>query len=87
MSQTTVVRARIDENIKEEASAILATMGLTISDAFRLLLFKIAKEKVFPFEPLIPNNETIAAMYAARRGELTEVKNVNELLASLDEKD
>jgi len=43
-------------------------MGLSVSDAFRLLLTKVAKEKTFPFEPLIPNAKTIAAMKAARLG-------------------
>jgi hypothetical protein len=40
----TVVRARIDEQVKEEASAVLATIGLTVSDAFRLMMMRIAKD-------------------------------------------
>jgi DNA-damage-inducible protein J len=52
----------IDEHIKEEASAVLAAMGLTVSDAFRIMLTRVAREKALPFEPLIPNVETIAAM-------------------------
>jgi DNA-damage-inducible protein J len=87
MTTNTVVRARIDEHTKEEAAVILATMGLTVSDAFRLLLIRIVKEKALPFEPLIPNNETIEAMKAARRGELVTVKNVDELLSSLNADD
>jgi DNA-damage-inducible protein J len=63
-----VVRARIDERIKNEAAAVLGAMGLTVSDAFRLMMIKIAKEKALPFEPLVPNEETIEAMSAARRG-------------------
>ncbi|EIC23793.1 type II toxin-antitoxin system RelB/DinJ family antitoxin [Thiorhodovibrio frisius] len=57
-----VVRARIDPQIKAEASAVLAAMGLTVSDAFRLLLTRVAQEKALPFEPLVPNETTIAAM-------------------------
>ena len=87
MAANAVVRARIDEHIKEEAAAVLASMGLTVSDAFRMLLTKIAKEKALPFEPLVPNKETISAMKAARRGELKRVKNTDELLGSLDEED
>jgi DNA-damage-inducible protein J len=71
MITNSVVRARIDEQIKKEAAAVLAAMGLTVSDAFRLMMVKIAKEKALPFEPLVPNKETIEAMKAARRGELT----------------
>ena len=49
---------------------MLSAMGLTVSDAFRLMMVKIAKEKALPFEPLVANDETIEAMKAARRGEL-----------------
>ena len=83
MSDNAVVRARIDEHIKEEASAVLASMGLTVSDAFRLLLTRIAKEKALPFEPLIPNAETIAAVKQARRNNLQTV-TLDELQAVLD---
>jgi DNA-damage-inducible protein J len=85
MTANSVVRARIDERIKNEAAAVLSAMGLTVSDAFRLMMVRIAKEKALPFEPLVPNDETIEAMKAARRGELTTVGPPGELLASLNE--
>ena len=87
MSTNAVVRARIDEHIKEEASVVLAAMGLTVSDAFRVLLTRIAKEKAFPFEPLIPNKETIAAMKAARDGKLVDVGTIDNLLDDLNADD
>jgi len=87
MTTNAVVRARIDEQIKEEATVVLATMGLTVSDAFRMLLTRIAREKALPFEPLVPNNETIAAMKAARRGDLITVNNIDHLLGSLNKDD
>jgi DNA-damage-inducible protein J len=80
----TVVRARIDERVKEEAAAVLATIGLTVSDAFRLMMMRIAKDKALPFEPLVPNAETIEAMKAARRGEVTTANTPEKLLASLN---
>ena len=83
----TVVRARIDKQVKEEAAAVLATIGLTVSDAFRLMMMRIAKDKALPFEPLIPNAETIAAMKAARRGEFSTVDSVDALFVSLDADD
>ncbi len=70
MSSITVVRALIDEHIKEEASAVLAAMGLTVSDAFRIMLTRVAHDKALPFEPLVPNLPTIAAINEARRGGL-----------------
>jgi len=85
MTANSVVRARIDEQIKNEAAAVLKAMGLTVSDAFRLMMVKIAREKTLPFELLVPNDETIEAMKAARRGELTTVGPPGKLLASLNE--
>jgi DNA-damage-inducible protein J len=84
MTKNAVVRARINGHIKEEAAAVLAAMGLTVSDAFRIMLIRVAKEKALPFEPLVPNAETIKAMKAARRGELTAVDNIDNLLESLN---
>ena len=84
MAASSVVRARIDERIKAEAAAVLSAMGLTVSDAFRLMMVKIAHEKALPFEPLIPNEETVEAMKAARRGELTTVGSPDQLIAGLN---
>jgi DNA-damage-inducible protein J len=83
----TVVRARIDEQVKEEASAVLATIGLTVSDAFRLMMMRIAKDKALPFEPLVPNAETVEAMKAARKGELVTVDSTDALFARLNADD
>ena len=80
---STVVRARIDEKVKDEATAVLAAIGLTVSDAFRLMMVRIATEKRLPFELLVPNAETIEAMKAARRGEVTAVGSVEGLMADL----
>jgi DNA-damage-inducible protein J len=87
MAANTVVRARIDERVKKEAEAVLASIGLTVSDAFRLMMVRIAIERALPFQPLIPNDETIEAMKAARRGELTTVESPGNLLNRLDEDD
>ncbi|UAW63473.1 type II toxin-antitoxin system RelB/DinJ family antitoxin [Mycoavidus sp. HKI] len=93
MSATTVVRARIDEHIKEEATAVLAAIGLTVSDAFRILLTRITREKALPFEPLVPNTTTIEAiahapqaMKEARHGKL-ETVTLDELQKVLDADD
>lgn len=63
-----VVRTRIKGSVKAEATAVLATIGLTVSDAVRLLLTRVAHDKALPFEPLLPNAETIAAMEESHRG-------------------
>ena len=83
MAANAVVRARVEESVKEEAAVVLEAMGLTVSDAFRMLLTRIAREKALPFEPLVPNAETIAAMKEARRGGLARFEGVDELMADL----
>jgi len=85
MPQNSVVRARIDARTKKEAAAALKKVGLTVSDAFRLLLVRVAAERALPFEPLKPNAETVAAMRAARRGELVRAGKPEKLLRSLHE--
>lgn len=87
MATNTVVRARIDEQVKEEAAAVLKAIGLTVSDAFRILLTRVAREKALPFEPLVPNAKTIKAMKAARRGDLKALGPVKDLLSDLNAPD
>jgi len=82
MAANQLVQARIDGAIKEEAATILAAMGLTVSDAVRLLLTKVVQDKALPFEPLIPNAATIAAMREARAGK-GEVVTLDELRAAI----
>ena len=87
MSANAVVRARIDERIKAEAATVLGSMGLTVSDAFRLMMVRIAAEKALPFDVLVPNAETIAAMEEARRGGLPSFESIEELMADLNAAD
>ncbi len=88
MTQDIVIRARIDQATKLEATAILASVGMTLSEAFRLMTRRIVADKGLPFEPFRPNAETIEAMMAARRGEFDGTYNtVEELMADLNAPD
>ena len=87
MSANSLVQARIDQGVKEEAAAVLAAMGLTVSDAVRLLLTRIAREHALPFDPLIPNTQTIEAMKEARRGKLASFDSIDSLMADLNADD
>lgn len=82
-----VVRVRIDRNIKIEAVAVLDAMGLSVSDAMRMLLVRVAREKSLPVELITPNETTIAAMREARAGGMDKFKTVGDLMASLNEDD
>ena len=83
MAANQIVQARIKGSVKHEAAAVLAAMGLTISDAVRLLLTRVALEKALPFAPLIPNAVTIEAMKEARQGNLQQFASVEDLLDEL----
>jgi DNA-damage-inducible protein J len=83
MAANALVQTRIDRAIKEEAATVLAAMGLTVSDAVRLLLTRVSQEKALPFEPLIPNTTTIEAMREARAGNLPKANTVEQLMVAL----
>ena len=69
MAATAFVRARVDETLKNEAAAVLADMGLTVSDVVRIALTKIATEKALPFELRVPNKLTAETLAKSERGE------------------
>jgi DNA-damage-inducible protein J len=86
MATNAVVRARIDEKTKKQAAQVLKKMGLTVSDAFRLMMVRTATEKRLPFD-LQPNAETAAAIREARSGKLKKFSTVEDLMADLNEND
>ena len=78
------VRARIDPAIKAEAASVLASFGLTVSDACRMVLTRIAREKRLPFDNEIPNELTRQTMAQVERGEeLHRAKDANDLFSQL----
>ncbi|MDR2946195.1 MAG: type II toxin-antitoxin system RelB/DinJ family antitoxin [Candidatus Adiutrix sp.] len=83
MTQNAFVRARINEDIKTQAAEVLADMGLTVSDACRILLTKVAREKQFPFDLRTPNAETKEAIEELRSGRGIRSKNADELFKDL----
>jgi len=81
---TTLVRARIDQTLKDEAASVLAEMGLTVSDVVRIALTKIAKEKALPFEMRVPNKLTAETLAKSERGEdLHHAKDAADLFRKL----
>jgi len=84
MTANALVQTRINGAVKEEAATVLAAMGLTVSDAVRLLLTRIAHDKALPFDPLVPNETTIAAMQEVRAGKVKRFASVEDLMADLN---
>jgi DNA-damage-inducible protein J len=60
-----MLHVRVDEDLKAEASEALAAMGLSTSDAVRLLFHRIVADQAFPLELKVPNSATRAAMAEA----------------------
>jgi DNA-damage-inducible protein J len=84
-STNTMVHVRIDNKIKKQASKTLAEMGLSLSDAVRMMLVRVVSEKALPFNVYVPNAETISAMDEAKSGKLKNFSTVKELFDDLNE--
>ena len=66
MANTSMLHVRVDEDIKAQASEALAAMGLSVSDAVRILLKRVVNDQAFPLELKVPNAQTRAAMEESR---------------------
>jgi len=82
-SRNTYVRARIDKVTKERAAGALEEMGLSISDAIRLLMLRIADERRLPFEVKVPNAKTRNAIAELEAGKGKSFPSVDALMADL----
>ncbi|WP_282029963.1 type II toxin-antitoxin system RelB/DinJ family antitoxin [Paracoccus marcusii] len=80
-----VVRARIDLATKQEATVLFRQMGITVSDAIRMMLVQAVAEKALPFEVRVPNAETVAALQDSRNGVVTRAASVDDLFTEDDE--
>ena len=88
MPTTSMVHVRVDEQVKAQATKALAAMGLTVSDALRVFLTRVAAEKQLPFALKVPNTETRAAMADAdeiARTRRTRFDSAAELFDDLEE--
>jgi len=87
MATTSMVHVRVDEQIKAQAAETLAAMGLSISDAVRVLLMRVVAEKQMPFALKVPNAETRVAMAEAdkiARTRRARFSNAAELIDDLE---
>lgn len=74
MGNQTEIRTTADAELTQQAAVILEAAGYTLSDAVRMLLLCTVKEHALPFDPLIPNETTIQAMEAVRRGDVVTIR-------------
>jgi DNA-damage-inducible protein J len=83
MTADAIVRSRIDADTKARAAAALGAMGLTISDAIRLLLLRVADEQRLPFDLKAPNGKSRRAMTELRAGKGKRFASAEELFKDL----
>ena len=83
MATETIVRARIDAATKSRATKALAAMGLSMSDAIRLLMVRVAADKALPFPVKVPNAETRKAMAELEQGKGKRFATAEELFSDL----
>lgn len=83
MNTTDIVRARIDSDTKAAASKALAAMGLSVSDAIRMMLRRVADEKRLPFEVKVPNAESVEAKQELEAGKGKRFTSIDALFDDL----
>lgn len=82
-----MLHVRMDEEVKAKATDALAAMGLSASDAVRILFHRIVADQAFPLELKVPNAETRAAMEESRemmKARKARFHDAQELFAALD---
>ena len=84
---STMVHGRVDDEVKAKATEALEAMGLTVSDAVRVFLKRVAAEQAIPFEIRVPNAESKAAIHQLEAGEGEPFASVDALMADLHEDD
>ena len=83
MRATDTIRARIDSATKAKATAALAAMGLSVSDAIRMLMHRVAADERLPFDVAVPNAETRAAITELEAGKGKRFKSAEALFDDL----
>lgn len=86
-ARSSMLHVRVDDDVKEKATATLSAMGLSVSDAVRLFLRRVVADQAFPLELKVPNAETRAAMTEADeivRTRRARFATADELFADLE---
>jgi len=87
MAADTYVRARIDTATKQRAAEALDAMGLSVSDAIRLLMLRVADERRLPFAVKAPNAATRKAIAELEAGKGKKFKSLKALMTDLNADD
>jgi len=86
MTNKATVHARIDAKTKCASERVLHKIGMTPSDAVRLLYRQIALRREFPLELRVPNKVTASTLEKSDRGEEIETfDSLDQMVASWNE--
>ena len=83
MGNTAIVQATVEASLRDQASAVLAELGMTLEDALRLLLTQVVEERDLPLSMHIPNAETVAAMREADSGAGKHYASLDDLFKEM----
>lgn len=86
-SGNTFVKVRVDPKVKAQASKVLDSMGVTMTEAVNSLLVRLAKEKCMPFEMREPTPYLLEAFAEVERGDMKTFDTIEELMLDLHAKD
>jgi len=78
------IQARVPDNIQDVASAVIKATGLTVSDAIRMFMTRIAQDRALPLDLFHPNAETLQAIEEANNGKLTPT-TIDDIMADIEE--
>jgi DNA-damage-inducible protein J len=87
MGRSVMLNVRMDDELKEQAIAVLGSLGLSASDAVRMLFTRVVRDRAFPLELKLPNDETLAAMAQADeiiRAGSASIRSADELFEALE---
>ena len=85
MAHSTMLHVRVDDEVKSQASEALAAMGLSVSDAVRILLKRVVNDQAFPLELKVPNAQTRSAMEEARTMAKSRAARFDTAVSLLDD--
>ena len=83
MAAQAEIRTTADQRLIEEASAIFSEAGFSLADAVHMLLLRTVADHALPFDPVVIGPETVAAVQAARNGEVERFQSLHDLMADL----
>lgn len=88
-ANTKMIHVRVDDDTRNEASSVLESFGLSVSDAVRIFLHRVVVSQSFPLELKVPNESTRAAHAEAResrKANKARFATPGELFADLEGK-